>query len=183
MIQMTTDLAVALAKFQPLNDKAGLPDASPAMVEDVARTAHQVVREHVDALAPYFAKRLAQVGLVADTPNLKFHFKDVGEAAECFRMSAMQQVDEPRARALAVVTLNLLLHDLRFPSCFTDEQDEEHWAAMLLAAQNIDAYRHRLAQEFLGMARSRLKQQRNRQLLIGAGVLVAVAILAWLVMS
>lgn len=179
MIQMTPELAADLVRFQPINAQASRPDANPSIDDDVARIALEIVRNHIDALAPYFAKRLAQVALNSDTPNLKFHFQDVNEAAECFRMSAMQKIDEKRARALGVITLNLLLHDLRYPSCFEDDEDEAHWTAMLLAAQNIDAHRHMLAREFLGMAEARVGQQRNRQLLLGAGVL-GVAALLWL---
>lgn len=181
-MKMTPELAAALTDFMPVNSAACRETASQAELGVANKLALATVRNHVDSVGQHFAARLAQGPMTTDNGRIKFSFKDVSEVAGTFEMTVMQQVDEPRAEAVAIVALNLMLHDLGFPSCYTDEKDEDHIVAMYLAAHAIDGYRHMLAQDFLQVAREEMARRRRRNLAIGATILCVAMVLTWFLM-
>lgn len=178
---MTPELALDLIKFQPLNDKACQSTASQVDLDIASQAALSITRNHIQPIADFFSNRLNGATLSVSNNTLKFHFNDQNEVSETFKMAVLQVVDEPRAKAAALSTMNLLLYDMKYPSAFTDEDD--HIMATLMVAHAIDGYRRSIAHEFLHMAQERIGQRRRKQIGIGAAILAAAIIFLWLRLS
>lgn len=182
-MQMTPELALELTRFRPINDRAQ-QSGNQQDLHDALRNGHSIVRNNSMAFADSFANRLCLVALSVQSGRVNFHFKDKEEVAQAYKMAVVQAIDERLAEAISIASLNLLLHDLRYPSSFKD--DDECIAATLMIANSIYGFRRDIANEFLQNAREHVDKSAvkiHRQIVIGAVILVGAIAFAWFRLS
>lgn len=156
---MTPELAHGIVVFNAVNEHSWMLEPDSPEVRAAMLTALSVARDNAEALGNYFGKRLARVTLSLNTPRMEFHFASAEEAAEAFKMTVRQQMDEQRAQASAWTMLNLVAHDLSYPSAY--DKGDDSITAMMILAHGIHAYRRVLAQEFLQMAQAHSAKRRE----------------------
>ncbi|WP_447730096.1 hypothetical protein [Pseudoxanthomonas suwonensis] len=175
---MTPELALDITKFQPINAHAH-ESGEKADLDASFRDAQLIVRKHINVFAKYFSDRLSGIALSIKTENINFYFKDKDDIALAFNIAVTQQVDDSRSKAVAIATINLMLHDLQYPSTF--DQNDDDIAATLMVASFIHGYRLQLAMHFLQTDRDKQAQsiKNNRKYIVGGAILALIATFLW----
>jgi hypothetical protein len=177
-MEMTPELALDISKFQPINTRAH-ESGEKIDLDASFQEAQFIVRKNIDVFAKYFSDRLSGMTLSVKTEKINFSFKDKGDIALAFNMAVTQQVDDSRSKAAAIATMNLMLHDLQYPSTF--DQDDDDIAATLMVAHFIHGYRLQLAMHFIEMSQDKQIQSRknNKNILISGAILLIIATFLW----
>lgn len=173
-MKMTPELAQDLVRLQPLMDKANEPGADAQTVAAAFAAAQVVVRAHNHQFAEYFAGRLNGVALTFNRGEFNYSFKDAADAAHAFTMLSMQQVNDPKSKAISGGVINLLLRDMKYKSSF--ESDEAYLSAILMIAHSMHAYRLSIFNQFVDEGRRAQRTTFWRYFVIGA-VTVGIAYL------
>lgn len=177
-MDMTPELAHGIVVFNAVNERSWMLEPDSPEVRAAMLTALSVARDNAEALGNYFGKRLANATLSARTKNITFHFNSAEEAAEAFKMGVRQQVDEKRAQIFACSMLNLVAHDLNYPSAY---EGDDHITGTLLLAHGLHAYRLATAREFLAIAQGEVaRRKRKGTILTWCATIAGVVALLWL---
>lgn len=173
-MEITPEFASEIVKFRSLNANACDNLASPHDINVASEAALLIVRANSDVLAQHFASRLAGMKLAVDTQQIQFNFGTEAEAAETFKMAVRQSVEEKMARAISLSSMNIFLFDLKYPSMYGQDDDEDLKATFMIA-HAADGYRRRTAWAFMeeALVRQKLKSQRRNSWI--TGILMAIA--------
>ncbi|MBB1135740.1 hypothetical protein I5U11_22395 [Stenotrophomonas maltophilia] len=173
-MKMTPELAQDLVRLQPLMDKANEPGADPQTVAAAFAASQVVVRAHNKEFSEFFAHRLNGVALSFNRGEFNYSFKDTADAAHAFTMVTMQQVNDPKSKAISGAVVNLMLRDLQYKSSF--DSDESYLTAILMIAHSMHAFRVSTFKQFVAEGQRIQRATFWRYFVIGA-VVVGVAYL------
>lgn len=121
----------------------------------------------------YFADRLSRFSLALNKDGLVYSFRSQEEAATAFRMAILLPVNEKKAGALCIATLNLMLYDEAQPSCFSNF--DEATSAMLLVAHSIHGFRRDAAEGYAHfLAVREVEQQAARRKRVALTIVVSI---------
>lgn len=171
-----------IAPFAHINSQAAATGAlSPSDQEKLQALGVSIAKKHIDFFATFFATSLFEIDHdphLEQTESRGYSFKDVDDAANCFEMTIVQVVDQPRARAVGMAVLLVFLQRCnRNPSISIEEAN----ALVRTIAQLAHGYRYELFQEFVQHGQELLRQDSKKRWTKILVIAAISALVIWLI--